>query len=156
MSRRTEERSDDALVRAAGSGDRDALGELYVRHRGMVYELCLRMVGDPDAAEDLTQEGFLRVERYGSTFDGRSSVRTWLYRLIRNRCIDFLDARRREGDRMEVWKARTERHVEPDVGPDEGARVRRALEELKPEYREVLVLSRYAGMRYREIAEACG
>jgi len=156
VSRDPNDLTDTALVRAAGDGDMDALGVLYVRHHRHVYELCLRMVRDPDVAEDLAQEGFLRVRRYGSTFDGRSSVAAWLYRLVRNRCLDHLASRRREEERRRAWRVRMEtRGMESAAETDREARVREALDRLKPELREVLVLSRFAGLRYREIAEAC-
>ncbi|MGH7541981.1 MAG: RNA polymerase sigma factor [Gemmatimonadota bacterium] len=150
------ELTDTALVHAAGDGDMDALGALYVRHHRRVYELCVRMVGDADVAEDLAHEGFLRVSRYGSTFDGRSSVASWLYRLVRNRCLDDLATRRREEERKKAWKAEIEtREGVGEVETDREAMVREALDRLKPEQREVLVLSRFAGLKYREIAEVC-
>lgn len=148
--------ADTALVRAAGAGDMDALGALYVRHHRRVYELCVRMVRDPDVAEDLTQEGFLRVSRYGSSFDGRSSVTSWLYRLVRNRCLDHLATRRREEERKEAFEVEMERRrSEPEGETEREAMVHRALDRLSPEMREVLVLSRFGGLKYREIAEAC-
>ena len=154
---RVSERTDPELVRAAGAGDMNALGRLYARHHERVYELCYRMVGDPDVAEDLTQESFLRVRRYGARFDGRSSVASWLYRLVRNRCLDALSTERREAERKASWAA----HIEIERGeePVDEARqalVRRALERLPPEMREVLVLSRFGDLRYHEIAEVCG
>ena len=146
---------DTALVRAAGSGDMDALGELYARHQHRVYELCYRMMRDGDAAEDLTQEAFLRLRRYGSSFDGRSSVGSWLYRLVRNRCLDALAAREREVAGRREWRAEAPGWEEPEVETDRQSIVRRALVRLPAELREVLVLSRYGGMKYREIAAAC-
>ena len=148
--------SDKALVHSAGAGDMDALGALYARHHQQVYELCYRIVGDPDVAEDLTHEGFLRVLRYGSGFDDRSSVASWLYRLIRNRCLDFLATRDREQAGREAWRVQLETEQgDTDVDTDRQALVRKALGQLRPEMREVLVLSRFGGMKYREIAEVC-
>lgn len=157
--------ADDAtLLRRAGHGDADALGALYERHHGHVRALCLRMVGDPDVADDLAQECFLRVRRYGAGFDGRSSVPTWLYRLVRNRCLDHRAGARRHDAGAKRW-GRELRAVGSDTAappalPDEAReeraeRVRRALDALSPEMREVLVLSRYEGLRYTEIAELC-
>jgi RNA polymerase sigma-70 factor (ECF subfamily) len=134
----------------------DALGALYVRHHRTVYEICYRMVRDRDIAEDLTHEGFLRVRRYGSSFDGRSSVTSWLYRLFRNRCLDFIAAQDRDEKRRKAWHDGLETQAgEADPDADRAKLVRRALDRLKPEMREVLVMSRFAGMKYREIAEAC-
>lgn len=153
------EPSNAALVRAAGSGDMNALGALYARHHQNVYELCYRLLGDADAADDLTHESFLRVLRYGGGFDGRATVASWLYRLVRNRCLDFLSRERRDRDRKTAWAAHLETHTgEPLVDPvdDRQDLVRQALKRLPPEMREVLVLSRFGDLRYREIAEVCG
>lgn len=150
-------RGDEELLQKAGRGDMDALSELYVRHHRSVYSLCYQLVGDADAAEDLTHESFLRVRRYGAGFRGGSSVTTWLYRLVRNRCLDWLARKRRDRDRHAEMAelVRTEqREVPVDSGRQE--LVGRALERLTPEMREVLVLSRFGDLRYREIAEVCG
>jgi RNA polymerase sigma factor (sigma-70 family) len=72
---------DPAVVAAAQKGDRDALAEVFERHRPWVYNIALRMLGDPGGAEDATQDIFIKVlDRIGS-FEGRSSFRTWLYRV---------------------------------------------------------------------------
>jgi RNA polymerase sigma-70 factor (ECF subfamily) len=157
---------DEELVRLAGRGDAAALDLLFRRHRSRVWNLCFRVVGDADAADDLTQESFLRVARYGAGFDGRSSVTSWLYRLVRNRCLDHEGARGRERAGREEWavaarwadEERREETVASETASDHEARcalVAEALSRLKPEMREVLVLSRFEGMKYREIAELC-
>ena len=88
--------SDEDLMRAAQTGDLDALGELFVRHQSRVYALCYRLTNDESAAHDLTQESFLRVLRYGHSFSGQAKFTTWLYRVVRNRCNDYHAARSRE------------------------------------------------------------
>ena len=75
--------ADPAVVAAAQQGDRDALTEIIERHRPWVYNIALRMLGDPGAAEDATQDIFIKVLRRIGSYEGRSKFRTWLYRAER-------------------------------------------------------------------------
>ncbi len=148
--------SDHELIRRVQSGDRDAMETLFVRYRRQVHALCYRMTGDATLADDLTQESFLRVLRYGKSFDGRSKFTTWLYRLVRNRCLDYLTAQRRDERNLTMFA--NDHSIAPqrrDPHDERGDLLREALGRLSPEKREVLVLSRFAGLRYKEIAEVC-
>lgn len=152
------EKTDEDLMRAAQAGDLDAVGALFSRHHRMVYRLCYRLTGDPSAAEDLTQDSFLRVIRYGRSFGGQSKFTTWLYRVVRNRCMDHNVARRRDREHQENMAhdpdvRPAEKDPLPDIGRQETLRL--ALDRLSPPMREVLVLSRYQGLKYREIADLC-
>ena len=70
---------DQELVRLAKEGRRDALEDLVLRHQAWIYNLALRMVHHPEDAKDATQEVLVKLFTRLSTFDGRSSLRTWLY-----------------------------------------------------------------------------
>lgn len=72
---------DPAIVAAAQRGDRDALTELVARHRPWIFNIALRMLGERGAAEDATQDILIKVLRRIGSFEGRSSFRTWLYRV---------------------------------------------------------------------------
>ena len=86
---------DPTVVAAAQQGDRGALTEVIERHRPWVYNIAVRMMGDPAAAEDVTQEIFIKVLRLIGSFEGRSSFRTWLYRVaVRH----LLNAKRSRGE----------------------------------------------------------
>ncbi len=80
---------DQELVRLAKAGSRDALEELVVRHQAWIYNLALRMVHHAEDAEDATQEVLIKVLTKLSTFDGRSSLRTWLYRVAINHLLNM-------------------------------------------------------------------
>ena len=143
-------------MRAAQAGDLDALGELFVRHQSRVYALCYRLTNDESAADDLTQESFLRVLRYGHSFSGQSKFTTWLYRVVRNRCNDYHTARSRDMKHQETFAADpTAGRTDPVIESDRPELLREALARMSPEKREILVLSRYQKLKYREIAELC-
>jgi RNA polymerase sigma-70 factor (ECF subfamily) len=86
---------DDAVVAAARAGDESAFAALAERHRGELRVHCYRMLGSLDEAEDLVQETLLRAWKNLSSFAGRSSFRTWLYRIATNACLDALDGQAR-------------------------------------------------------------
>ena len=86
--------TDEALVRRAAEGQREAFDELVRRHRGRVYALALRICRNPDDAEDALQETFIAAYRALPRFDRRARVSTWLYRIATNKCYDVLARRR--------------------------------------------------------------
>lgn len=84
---------DLALVRQVQDGDRDALETLIRRHQDWIYNIVLRMVYHPHDAEDATQELLIKLLTKLSTFEGRSSFRTWLYRIVVNHVLNMKRAR---------------------------------------------------------------
>src|SRR3970282_2897425 len=87
------------LVQLAKGGRRYALEELVVRHQAWIYNLALRMVHHPEDAKDATQEVLIKLFTRLSTFDGRSSLRTWLYRIVPNH---LLNMKRRRAEPREL------------------------------------------------------
>ena len=87
---------DEAVVEAARRGDRAAFTELAERYRRELQAYCYRMLGSFADSQDLVQETFLKAWRSRESFEGRSSLRSWLYRIATNGCLDFLSSSRRQ------------------------------------------------------------
>lgn len=105
--------SEDALVVAAArSGDQHAFGTLVERHRRELQVHCYRMLGSFEDSEDLVQETFLRAWRKRENFEGRSTIRAWLYRIATNACLDFLERNPRQPSR---YQAAPDSQVQPPV-----------------------------------------
>lgn len=77
-----------ALLERAKAGDRDAFGSLAEEHRAGLLRLCLKMTGSPEEAEDLVQETLLKAYLHIADFELRSTMRTWLYKIATNACLD--------------------------------------------------------------------
>src|SRR3954469_2682835 len=75
--------------------DESAFAVLFERHRRELQVHCYRMTGSLEESEDLVQETFLRAWRKREQFEGRSSLRAWLYKIATNACLDALDKRPR-------------------------------------------------------------
>lgn len=84
-----DDQDDRELVAATLSGDRTALEQLIRRHQAWIYNIAIRMVMQPEDAEDVTQEILIKLITRLSSFQGKSSFRTWLYRLVANHVIDM-------------------------------------------------------------------
>src|ERR671924_600552 len=85
--------AEQGLLEAARRGDEAAFGGLVERHRGELHAHCYRMLGSVHDAEDALQEALLRAWRGLGRFEGRSSTRSWLYKIATNTCLDAIARR---------------------------------------------------------------
>jgi RNA polymerase sigma-70 factor (ECF subfamily) len=150
---------DEELVRRYLDGDTGAFGILVRRHESRVYNVALRVLGDPDDAHDAAQDAFLTLVRKLSQFRGDAAFTTWLHRITLNACYDILRKRRRQpmlrtvrdpDDLMPDLMPPVADHAEATVGSID---VARALQEIPEEYRVVLVLADVQDLPYDEIAQ---
>jgi RNA polymerase sigma-70 factor (ECF subfamily) len=146
------ERGDAELAVLAAGGDQTAFAELMTRHRPRLYAVCRRVTcHDQDAQEALQETMILAWKRLGE-FDGRSAVGTWLYRVATNAAIDEVRRRKRAPEpAAELPEASAGRGADGAVV----ARldVDRALAQLPPQYRAVVVLRELCDLSYKEIAD---
>jgi RNA polymerase sigma-70 factor (ECF subfamily) len=152
------------LVARHREGDIQAFDEVYGRFGEMVYNLSLRLAGNREEAADLTQEVFLRIYRHLGSFGGRSTLKTWVFRIAINHCRDRLSRHHPvmqsiDGDPEEGGATLADPGRGPEelaVAADEGRRVMGGLSRLPAVFREAVVLRDLEGLSYEEIAEVLG
>jgi RNA polymerase sigma-70 factor (ECF subfamily) len=143
-----------ALALAAGRGDSDAMAAFIRDSQREVRALCAYLV-DPEAADDLAQETFLRAFRALPGFRGDSSARTWLLAIARRACMDEL--RRRSRRRRQEGPMLTLEDREPPAADDtHEIEVRELLSHLPEDRRTAFVLTQITGLSYEDAAHACG
>lgn len=161
------ELTDGEAVERARRGDHEAFRVLVERHRGRVQALALRILRDRAAAEDATQDAFLKAYAALEGFESRSKFGTWMYRLAYNHCLDL--KRRDRSSRQVEWDdargdvGETPAHALPPPPPGVAAERRelraqlaQGVAALTEEARETLLLRELDGLSYAEIAEVLG
>lgn len=157
--------TEQELVARAKAGDDEAFAQLMRDNEKRIYNLTLRMTGNPDDAMDLAQEAFLNAWRGLKFFKGDSAFSTWVYRLASNACIDHLRRKTRRQDISATMPTNEEDDSSPDI-PDERFQPEQELErqelrqavtdglqQLSDEHRQVLVMREINGLTYQEIAD---
>jgi RNA polymerase sigma-70 factor (ECF subfamily) len=150
-------------IAAACGGDRAALNRLLADARPRLVAVAMRVVRDPDDAEDVVQEALLKVCRSLTRFEGRSAFTTWLHRIVVNAALDRLRRHQASRERPAEDDVRDSGGVDADLVDEltpervasrneTGAAVREALERLSPSHREILVRREFEGESYRDLA----
>ena len=151
---------DHALIDAVRSGDRDAFGRLVERESAAVYRTCLRILGRPQDAEDVTQESFVAAFRAIRGYRGEGSPRAWLLRIAQRQAYRRLEQRRPTAELEAVGEARlADSSTDPTkvVTAIESRReIRDAVAALPEPYREVVSLRFFSDLSLFEVAEATG
>ena len=153
------------IVQDVLQGNVNAFEKLVTEYEKNVYNLTLRMTGNAEDAADMTQECFLKAYNSLSAFRGDSKFSVWLYRIATNVCLDFLRSRNRrqtlslsaeddEGEEVQLDVA--DESQSPELLLERGLTrdaVRRGLQSLPDDYRQILLLREIQGLSYEEIAE---
>ena len=153
------------IVQRVLEGDVNAFEKLVLEYEKSVYALTQRMCSNAEDAADMTQETFIKAYNSLSSFRGDSKFSVWLYRIATNVCLDFLRSKSRkptvslsmeddDGEEVELDIAdesqSPERLLERGLTRDA---VRRGLNALSPEYRQILLLREIQGLSYEEISD---
>ena len=151
--------SDEVLIGRIATGDRLAMQVLFARHHVRVYRFVLRLVRDESVAEDLISEVFLDVWRQAGRFEGRSQVSTWLLAIARFKALSALRRRPDEELDDETAEAIEDPSDDPEVAldkKDKSAAIRKCLEKLSAEHREIIDLVYYHEKSVEEVAQIVG
>lgn len=139
------------------AAERQAAFEVLVRRfRRRIFAVCVRVLGSPEDAEEATQETFVRLARSASSFRGEAALSTWLYRVARNVCTDHVrrDARRPSTPVDDIEGLDDRVSDDASAALDMGDALRRALDQLDPVTRQLLLLVGVDGWSYAEAGDA--
>lgn len=145
------EADDIELLHRARAGDSAAFHGLVDRHAQRLYRLAVSLVGNAADAEDVLQEALIGAFRGLRSFEARSSVKTWLTRILVIQAAQWRRSRRRR-----ITEPMEDSIPAADRGPETAMDVQAALGQLSPEHREVLALREFEQMSYEEIAQVLG
>lgn len=161
--------TDEELMIRFQNGDNSALEELFARYQKPLYNFFIRMIGRKETAEDLVQETFIKVYRFGKSFRGsEAKFSTWLYSVASNHCRDFLrySSRRPESPIADIVEPEQQNNFTDmmnatDESPLEehlirlqiGSTIKDAIDKLPEKERNALILREYQELEYKEIAK---
>ncbi len=156
-----EAQADHLVMLAVRDGDVERIGVLFDRHHRMLFNFFLRLTANRGLSEDLVQEVFFRMLKYRQTFQAGTSFTAWMYQVARNAHLDQARKRRLEivPDEEPSWDDMASTDADPHerlAHAQDIKLLRRALDRLPIEKREVLVLSRFQNLKYSEIADILG
>lgn len=151
--------SDNELMEKVRDGRVEKLAILFERHHVMLYNFFLRLTGRRGPSEDLVQDVFVRILKYRSTYRSESKFSVWMYQIARNAHVDHLRKQKPELPLEEQFEepAGAEAPLADRMDSEiDAALLRQALDRLPLRKREILLLSRYEDMKYKDIAELLG
>jgi len=150
--------SDEALMLKAKGGELDAIGKLYERYSKRLYNFFLRLTANRDSSADLTQNVFYRVLKYRNSYNPDHLFKTWMYQMARNCLTDYrLDSNKHPhlpDKDIVLSKLLDEETANSQAAQD--ALLFKAIENLPFESKELLVMCKFQGLKYEEIANITG
>ena len=147
--------SDEILMNRVKQGDLPEMSGLFERYHVKMYNFFLKLTFDKAVSHDLTQNLFYRIIKYRHTFKDDNSFKSWIYQMARNVHVDYRKQNKRMSDRFENVEEYNEDISEYSVtfSEEEYEHLDKALSKLHPDQLEIIVLSRYQGLKYEEISK---
>lgn len=156
--RRTSQVADTRLLERIEQQDQSALNTLFAQYRTVVFRFLIRLMRNEALAEEITNEVFLEVWRFAGRYEGRSTVKTWLLSIARNRAISAMRKRTEE-----AWDGEAEQISDETDDPevtaqksDKSAIMRSCLSKLSANHTEVIDLVYYHEMSISEVSQVLG
>lgn len=149
--------SDNALMVRVKRGEIEHLGSLFERYHRRLFAFFYRLTHRKDVSEDLVQAVFERILKYRDSFSDDKAFASWMFGIARNLHLDYYKAQKKEhlsieGADFESLNIETAAQNQDNEVEFDHWLVNKALNRLEPDKKQVLILSRYEGLRYREIA----
>ncbi|MFA5832541.1 MAG: RNA polymerase sigma factor [Bacteroidota bacterium] len=150
--------TDEQLAIRLQSGDSDATALIYERFKSGLFLFCIRILSDADAAEDAVHETFVKMIVQRSQLNHPTSLKSWIFTIARNESFAALNRKKKIRELNDQDEDVFESEASPPmVETDERMKiVERMLDQLLPQYKEVLLLREYESMDYVEIAKVTG
>lgn len=148
--------SDDQIMLQVKSGKIDKLSILFERYKNSLYSYFYRNTNHPDISEDLVQNVFLRILKYRVQYKHQGKFKSWLYQIAHNLLVDQFKKQDNKSNHQDINTISIMVAEESDelyIKNEEIKLLESALQRLKNEQREILVLSKYQGLKYRDIGE---
>ena len=146
--------SDEALMSQVAKGNLEVLGHLFQRYHQKIYNYCLLMIRDEEISKDITQDVFFKILKHRATFKN-TRFSPWIYTIARNLCSDHYQSQKK------TKKYLTDLTYLESLGDESESlgsenRLRAALDLLATDDKELIIMSKYQKMKYKEIAEITG
>jgi len=155
--------TDNALMGLVSNGEVAKMAVLFERHHRPLFRYFVSMNRNRELSEDLVQDVFFRMLRYRASYDPNQSFTAWMYQIARNANVDQAQKRRGEVVGIDEFDDRRPEPASEAMGPEENAArgqdlalLKRALDRLPSDKKEILVLSRFQDMKYEDIAALLG
>jgi len=146
--------SDEIVMQRVKDGNLEEMSVLFERYHMRIYNFFLKMCMKKDISQDLTQNLFYRMIKYKHTYKNEYSVKSWIYQMARNLHADY----RRQQKRVDEKFMNTESYpveildTRDSYEEEDYERLEKALSQLNEEQKEIIVLSRFQGLKYEEIS----
>lgn len=146
--------SDEMIMNRVKDGHLEEMSELFERYHVRIYNFLLKLTYDRSVSQDLTQNLFYRIIKYRQTFKDIHTFKSWIYQLARNIHNDYCKNRRKLTDQFTSVDEFDENTRDEHNGfvEEDYERLEKAMSRLKPEQKEILILSRFQGLKYSEIS----
>jgi len=154
--------SDEQLIEWVARGDQSCLGTLFERYHRSVYQFCLQMTRNPEQAEDVTQEVFIKALRRASSFRNEGTFKAWLFNIARNATLDFFRNNRRHrittplNEQTESLLVDHQSAERAAAGEQKIKLLEKALASLPAQFQEVIWLGRFEFGTFEELGQALG
>jgi RNA polymerase sigma factor (sigma-70 family) len=149
------EPEDEIVMQNVKDGNLEEMTVLFERYNVRLYNYFLKLTRNPLISQDLTQNLFYRMIRYKNSYNNEYSVKAWIYKMARNLHIDYCKEEKRTGELF----LNTDNYPSDITNEDDGfpeddyERLERSIARLSNSQREIIILSRYQGLKYEEISQ---
>jgi len=148
--------TDEELMILVSNGNLDMMSILFDRYHIRIFNFLLKMTRDRDISQDITQETFYKAIKYRASYK-KGKFSSWIYTIARNIFSDHYQSQKNKDQPLDEIEYKIEREETNSIEKSEtNEQLNRALEQLNQSDRELVIMNRYQGIKYQEIAEITG